>query len=125
MSAARSFFQNIDTELLSKQKDCLISLQTTAGFESETGQTLEGVLNLLDAISNVLEEDEADPVWYEETWYESDLINALEYNLVNVKSNTNIRKLRDECINRGLFNDKSDRNEMIDDIVIELFGEKE
>ena len=42
MSAARSFFQNIDTELLSKQKDCLISLQTTAGFESETGQTLEG-----------------------------------------------------------------------------------
>lgn len=56
MSTAKDFFENIDIELLNKQEECLISLQQAAGFESETGQLLEGVLNLMDAISDVYED---------------------------------------------------------------------
>ena len=56
MLKERNFFENIDIELLNKQKECLISLQQAAGFESETGQLLEGVLNLMDAISDVYED---------------------------------------------------------------------
>ena len=57
MLTAKDFFENMDIELLNKQEECLISLQQVAGFESETGQLLEGVLNLMDAISDVYENE--------------------------------------------------------------------
>ena len=57
-------------------------------------------------------------VWYEEIWTNEDLINALEYRCID-PTEENVLKLRESC--KGIFDDNSARNEMIDDKVCSLF----
>lgn len=68
-------------------------------------------------IPNASEEEKP---WYIEKWYDDDLIGALEYRVIE-PTDENIEMLRDAC--KEIFNDKSERNEMIDAKVYELFGE--
>lgn len=59
--------------------------------------------------------------WYTENWYIEDLENALENAGVEV-TEENLNKLLLGC--RGIFDDKTDRNEMLVDKARELFGEE-
>lgn len=59
----------------------------------------------------------SDSCWYEERWYDSDLENALLYHEVPVTENT-MRLMREKC--KHIFNDKSVRNEMLEDMAFEI-----
>ena len=50
----RKLIRSIDIDLLNEQKEYLISLQRMPDIEAET---IEGILNLMDAISDVYEEE--------------------------------------------------------------------
>ena len=67
-------------------------------------------------------DEEPDFPWYTENWYNEDLETALENNDVPVTPE-NVAKLREAC--RGIFDDKSARNEMIDDKAREIFDEED
>lgn len=59
----------------------------------------------------------SDSCWYEERWYDSDLENALLYHEVPVTENT-MRLMREKC--KHIFDDKSVRNEMLEDMAFEI-----
>ena len=58
--------------------------------------------------------------WYTEKWYTEDLKNALEGAEIEI-TEENLEKLRAGC--RNIFDDKSERYEMLLDKVRELFKE--
>lgn len=58
--------------------------------------------------------------WCIERWYDEDLAVALDANKIPV-TEENIKKMRNAC--KGIFDDKSGRNEMLADKARELFGE--
>lgn len=59
--------------------------------------------------------------WYTENWYMEDLENALESAEIEV-TEENLNKLLLGC--RGIFDDKTMRNEMLADKARKLFGEE-
>lgn len=59
--------------------------------------------------------------WYTENWYMEDLENALESAGIEV-TEENLNKLLLGC--RGIFDDKTMRNEKLVDKARELFGEE-
>lgn len=59
--------------------------------------------------------------WYTENWYMEDLENALESAGIEV-TEKNLDKLLLGC--RGIFDDKTARNEMLADRARELFEEE-
>ena len=59
----------------------------------------------------------SDSCWYEERWYDSDLENALLYHEVPVTENT-MKLMREKC--KHIFDDKSARNEMLEDMAFEI-----
>lgn len=63
----------------------------------------------------------AEQPWYTENWYMEDLENALENARIEV-TEENLNKLLLGC--RGIFDDKTMRNEMLEDKAKELFGEE-
>lgn len=56
--------------------------------------------------------------WYTENWYREDLVEALEF-LQIPATEENVEKLLDEC--RHIFDDKSERNEMLVNKAREIF----
>ena len=58
-----------------------------------------------------------DSCWYEERWYDSDLENALLYHEVPVTEKT-MKLMREKC--KHIFDDKSARNEMLEDKAFEI-----
>lgn len=60
--------------------------------------------------------------WYVERWYDEDLAAALDTAEVPVTSE-NISKMRRAC--KGIFDDKTGRNEILADKAYELFGRVE
>lgn len=59
----------------------------------------------------------SDSCWYEERWYDSDLENALLYHEVPVTEKT-MKLMREKC--KHIFDDKSARNEMLEDKAFEI-----
>jgi len=59
--------------------------------------------------------------WYTERWCDGDLVVALENAEISV-TQENICKLREAC--KGIFDDKSERNEMIAQMAHETFKKK-
>lgn len=59
----------------------------------------------------------SDSCWYEERWYDSDLENALLYHEVPVTEKT-MKLMREKC--KHIFDDKSARNEMLEDMAFEI-----
>ena len=55
--------------------------------------------------------------WYEERWYDEDLENALLYYDVPVNDYT-VKLMREKC--KHIFDDKSERNEMLQNVALEL-----
>ena len=51
--------------------------------------------------------------WYEERWYEEDLEAALQYHDIPVTKQL-VELMKEECMH--LFDDKSDRNEMLQNV---------
>ena len=72
------------------------------------------------AINQELEEPcyKSGEAWYTEAWYDADLEDALEELGVPVTAE-NIRRLRKSC--KGLFDDHSERNELILEKASEIF----
>lgn len=60
--------------------------------------------------------------WCIECWYDEDLAAAMDLAGVPV-TNENLSKMRNAC--KGIFDDKSVRNEMLADKAYELFGRAE
>ena len=58
-------------------------------------------------------------IWASEEWSKEDLINALEYRMVE-PTEENIEKLHQACM--GLFDDKTERNDAIDTKVCKVFS---
>lgn len=56
--------------------------------------------------------------WYVERWYDEDLGVALEEAGIPITSE-NVKKLREAC--KGIFDDKSARNEMLREKAEEVF----
>ena len=65
---------------------------------------------------------ENEKTWYVECWYDEDLAIALDTNEIPVTAE-NISKMRNAC--KGIFDDKSARNEMLADKAHELFRREE
>lgn len=87
-------------------------------FESGWNSCMEFVLG-------VLREDERnhdDGCWYTEKWYKEDLENALKEAMVPVTEDS-IREMENEC--RTIFNDKSDRNEILVSVAERMFKRKD
>ena len=64
----------------------------------------------------------SDEPWYVEKWFDEDLAAAMELAGVPV-TYENLSKMRNGC--KGIFDDKSVRNEMLVDKAYELFGGEE
>ena len=62
-------------------------------------------------------DENSDSCWYEERWYDSDLENALLYHEVPVTEKT-MKLMREKC--KDIFDDKSARNEMLEDKAFEI-----
>lgn len=60
--------------------------------------------------------------WYVERWYNEDLTAAMESTGVQV-TKENLMRMKEAC--KGIFDDKSVRNEMLADKAYELFGREE
>lgn len=75
-------------------------------------------LKFFQNFATLLEDSCKENIWASETWTDEDLISALQYRCIE-PTEENISNLREAC--KGMFDDKSDRNEMIDDKVCELF----
>ena len=79
---------------------------------------LFGFYQIVEFDANADENDKnSDSCWYEERWYDSDLENALLYHEVPVTENT-MRLMREKC--KHIFDDKSVRNEMLEDMAFEI-----
>lgn len=79
---------------------------------------LFGFYQIVEFDANADENDKnSDSCWYEERWYDSDLKNALLYHEVPVTENT-MRLMREKC--KHIFDDKSVRNEMLEDMAFEI-----
>lgn len=61
----------------------------------------------------------SDEAWHVEKWHEEDLIAAMEKAGAHI-TRTNLDKMKDAC--KGIFDDKTARNEMLEDKAHELFG---
>ncbi|MCD7743731.1 MAG: hypothetical protein LUI13_00275 [Lachnospiraceae bacterium] len=126
MNQMKNVMEQIDWGLFLKQKEWLYSQQChlERWYGAEAGVLPEGILNLMDCLQNVWEEKEIsiasqlceeqddmeNSYWYEEVWTDEDLVIALENAGVDV-TEENVEKLKQECLN--IFNDKSERNEML------------
>jgi hypothetical protein len=76
-------------------------------------------LKFLQDFMHIMKDINHEDIWYKEIWTDEDLVNALQYRCIE-PTEENIAKLREGC--KGLFDDKSTRNEMIDDKVCNLFN---
>lgn len=95
-----------------------LSLILEHDFGEDTKEERENLKKIKDYLQfEFLSEDHED-IWCKEIWTDEDLINALEYRCIE-PTEENVSKLREAC--KGMFDDKSTRNEMIDDKVCELF----
>lgn len=57
-------------------------------------------------------------VWTSEKWTVEDLVDALQYRCVE-PTEENVKRLLENC--RGMFDDQSDRQEKLDNMVCHLF----
>lgn len=58
-------------------------------------------------------------VWYEEKWYDEDLEGALAAGGIPI-TKENVEKLKESC--KGIFEDHTERNEMLAEKAREVFG---
>lgn len=77
----------------------------------------------LDHVSQVIDlslkkDGDENYIWASETWSKTDLINALQYRLIE-PTEENVEKLHQACV--GMFDDKTERMEYIDEKVLDLF----
>lgn len=71
----------------------------------------DGTLCVLVDFKDAEEKSHEEP-WYTENWYDEDLENALINNDMEI-TRENIEKLKSQCLH--LFNDKTIRNEMLEE----------
>lgn len=71
----------------------------------------DGILCVLVDFNNTEENSHGEP-WYIENWYDEDLENALINNDMET-TRENIEKLKSQCLH--LFDDKTTRNEMLEE----------
>ena len=95
-----------------------LSLILEHDFGEDTKKERENLKKIKDYLQFEFLDGNNSNTWYTEIWTDEDLINALEYRYIE-PTEENVSKLREAC--KGMFDDKSDRNEMIDDKVCELF----
>lgn len=107
------FFQNIDLELLAKQKEYLVELQRRKDVDSEM---LEGILTMLDKAQDISEILKKNPAWHEELWLQSDLADAIDTVIREENEDEDveitvdqIERLRDYVVREEIFSDLSDR----------------
>lgn len=119
------FFQDIDLDLLLRQKEYLVELQG----EGRRFYMLEGILTMLDKVQDISETLKKNPAWYEELWLKSDLLdaidNAAEDNDAVEISEEQIEELRNAVFQEGIFEDKSRRIEALETLAESLKQSKE
>lgn len=119
------FFQDIDLDLLLRQKEYLVELQG----EGRRFYMLEGILTMLDKVQDISETLKKNPAWYEELWLKSDLLdaidNAAEGNDAVEISEEQIEELRNAVFQEGIFEDKSRRIEALETLAESLKQRKE
>ncbi|MCD8069182.1 MAG: hypothetical protein LUE87_09915 [Lachnospiraceae bacterium] len=111
---------NMDWDLFKRQKEWLFSqqIQTENWYGQDASDLPAGILNMMDRIQDVWEDVVDNPCWYEERWNDEDLRTALG-NAEIEATEVNIARLKKECIH--IFDDKSERNEMLADMAREIF----
>lgn len=111
---------NMDWDLFKRQKEWLFSqqIQTENWYGQDASDLPAGILNMMDRIQDVWEDEADNPCWYEERWNDEDLRTALG-NAEIEATEVNIARLKKECIH--IFDDKSERNEMLADMAREIF----
>ena len=107
------FFQEIDLNLLLKQKEYLVELQGRKDVDSEM---LEGILTMLDKAQDISEILKKNPAWHEELWLQSDLADAIDAVIREENEDEDveitvdqIERLRDYVVREEIFSDLSDR----------------
>lgn len=95
-----------------------LSLILEHDFGEDTKKERENLKKIKDYLQFEFLDESDSSIWYKEIWTDEDLIGALQYRYIE-PTEENVSKLREAC--KGMFDDKSDRNEMIDDKVCELF----
>ncbi len=118
-----ALMENMDWDLYMKQKEWLYAQQTQIErwYGRDAAALPVGILNMMDRIQDAWEEEtaraEANECWYEEKWYDEDMKTALEEAGLDVTAG-NVAKLKKECLR--IFDDKSERNEMLVDVAREM-----
>lgn len=119
------FFQDIDLDLLLRQKEYLVELQG----EGRRFYMLEGILTMLDKVQDISETLKKNPAWYEELWLKSDLLdaidNAAEGNDAVEITEEQIEELRNAVFQEGIFEDSSRRIEALETLAESLKQRKE
>ncbi|MCC8106882.1 MAG: hypothetical protein LIO99_12930 [Clostridiales bacterium] len=132
MDQLKNVIEQIDWGLFLKQKEWLYSLQChlERWYGTRAAAFPEGILNLMDCLQDAWEESlESFPLsekqdnvensyWYKEVWNDEDLRIALE-NAGAIVTEENVKKLKQEC--QHIFDDKSDRNEILADRARSIF----
>lgn len=117
---------NIDWQLFQKQKEWLNQQAIQAEDSGCEDNMPLGILNLMDAIQDMYEsgalDSSEDNAWYTEKWYDEDIISILE-ELEIPATRKNIMRARQRVLR--LFDDKSDRNEMLTDAIEDIFKGEE
>lgn len=117
---------NIGWQLFQKQKEWLNQQAIQAEDSGCEDNMPLGILNLMDAIQDMYEsgalDSSEDNAWYTEKWYDEDIISILE-ELEIPATRKNIMRARQRVLR--LFDDKSDRNEMLTDAIEDIFKGEE
>ncbi len=120
----KKVMEQIDWGLFLKQKEWLYSQQCylERWYGTRAAVFPEGILNLMDGLQDAWEgsmegcqlsekqDDVGNSYWYKEAWNDEDLRAALENAGAEV-TEENVKKLKQECLH--IFDDKSERNEML------------
>ncbi|MCD8014390.1 MAG: hypothetical protein LUG99_14670 [Lachnospiraceae bacterium] len=127
MNELLKVMNQMDWELFVKQKEWLYSqlCYLEKWYGAEASALPEGILNMMGRIQNVWEMGGIDNngvpkegCWYDELWFDEDLEIALENAEIQV-TDQNVARLKRECLH--IFDDKSERNEMLADKARSIF----
>lgn len=114
--------ENVDWDLFEHQKEWLYSQQIqTERYGHDASDLPAGILNMMDRIQDAWEGEADNPCWYEERWDDEDLRTALENAEIEV-TEENVIRLKKECIH--IFDDKSERNDMLADMARKVLKNK-